>query len=499
MRSEFIHRLVSLAAELADSVPGGKTSSEELGPNARWYASSWQRAGGIDVFLARDGVERCLVVAGAGPEAARVPGEVVATGERPVKVAAYSSEACATLRALFPWTAPRALPKHRPSFGCGDRLGVATPGQLRGLRHTRAALVLAQQSVRELTLTGRSYAEVVDAATWGVFQEGYQEGFGADGDHLKTADEVRALLDAGATFITLDLSLCLGCASSLPEMPDAVRRLEGNSWELAGERLEANPDDLRGFWRVYGPTFAFIEEADVLCRQARGVGGYDLEVSVDETAHATRPLDHLLLATELARRGIAVTSIAPRFPGEFQKGIDYIGDRERLEREVAIHAEIAHRFGYKLGVHSGSDKFAVFPLFGRHGGDRLHVKTAGTSWLEALRVVAATDPALFRAIWTQATEGFPRAREYYHIGTSLADVTGKADVPDSELPHLLNDDACRQFLHITYGEILKAPAPGGGTLSDALQENLAQNEARYAHGLEAHFRRHADGLGLTSS
>ena len=131
-------------------------------------------------------------------------------------------------------------------------------------------------------------------------------------------------------------------------------------------------------------------------------------------------------------------------------------------------------------------------------GATASTKTAGTSWLEAVRVVAATDPALFRAIWAQATEGFPRAREYYHINTSLADVAGKADVPDSELPRLLDDDACRQFLHITYGEILKAPAPGGGTLSDALQENLARNEARYALGLEAHFRRHADGLGFTS-
>ena len=240
---------------------------------------------------------------------------------------------------------------------------------------------------------------------YGRLSGGLGEGFG-DGDHLKTADEVRALLDAGATFITLDLSLLPRARQQPSEMPDAVRRLSGNSWELAGERLEANPDDLRGFWRVYGPTFAFIER--LMPSGRRVARRHDLEVSVDETAHATRPLDHLLLATELARRGIAVTSIALRFPRRVPEG-------NRLHRRPGAPGARGgnpRRDRAPLWLQArgplGSDKFAVFPLFGRHGGDRLHVKTAGTSWLEALRVVAATDPALFRVIWTQATEGFPR-------------------------------------------------------------------------------------------
>ena len=87
----------------------------------------------------------------------------------------------------------------------------------------------------------------------------------------------------------------------------------------------------------------------------------DYEISIDETETVTSPLRTFFVANELTLAGVEVTSLAPRFCGEFQKGIDYIGDVEQFERELREHALIAEHFGYKLSIHSGSDKFKVFP------------------------------------------------------------------------------------------------------------------------------------------
>lgn len=498
MRREFIEQVIRLAQRLASHQPGGPVPPATLTADGCWYPASWQRLNGVDLFAARQGSVAMLIVAGAGPLADRFPGERVHNGERPVKIAARGPQTCAALRSALPWTAPRRLPPEGPSFGCGDRLGIATPGHLRALRPYAVTPVLAQQSVRELTLSGRTFREVVDAATWGVFQEGYQCLWGADGDHLKTANEVRQMLEAGATFITLDLSLYLNQPLTLSagEASPRVRLPASGHWCAEGVQLKVSEEDVARFWHTYGAAFPFIEEAVALCRNARGADGFDLEVSVDETPETTRPVDHLLLALELRERGIAISSVAPRFPGEFQKAIDYVGDLRHFEQELSQHAAIARAFGHKLGIHSGSDKFAVFPLIGRYGGAQLHVKTAGTSWLEALRVIAKTNPPLFRMCWAKAKEGFLRAKQHYHIRTELADVAGADAIADAQLYTLLDRDAPRQFLHITYGEILRAPAWGTSTLGEQIVATLAEHEEEYAATLITHFRRHAEALGL---
>ncbi|NLB78668.1 MAG: hypothetical protein GX796_07440, partial [Clostridiaceae bacterium] len=105
----------------------------------------------------------------------------------------------------------------------------------------------------------------------------------------------------------------------------------------------------------------------------------DYEISIDETATPTTPLQHFFVANELKRRGVEFKTMAPRFCGEFQKGVDYIGDLEQFEKEFSVHATIARHFGYKISVHSGSDKFSVFPIIGKHTRGIFHVKTAGTN------------------------------------------------------------------------------------------------------------------------
>ena len=109
-----------------------------------------------------------------------------------------------------------------------------------------------------------------------------------------------------------------------------------------------------------------------------------IEVSVDEPTPRRIPLEHLFFGMELRARKVPnVVSLAPRFIGEFEKGIDYRGDHAVFEASLREHVAIARHCGpYKISVHSGSDKFAVYPAIGRICGDLLHVKTAGTSYLE---------------------------------------------------------------------------------------------------------------------
>jgi len=218
---------------------------------------------------------------------------------------------------------------------------------------------------------------------------------------------------------------------------------------------------------------------------------FDFELSVDETATPTTAEAHLFTAREVQAAGVRVSSLAPRFIGEFQKGIDYIGDPLSFERSLSTHAALARRLGHRLSVHSGSDKFSVFPAVGRQTRNRFHLKTSGTSWLEALRVLAEREPALYRELHARALNGFPAARRYYHVTPALDAVPEVAKLSDDQLPGLLDEKDSRQLVHITYGEVLRDAAFKVQVFS-ALERHL---EA-YWDGLERHIGRHLELLGV---
>jgi hypothetical protein len=217
---------------------------------------------------------------------------------------------------------------------------------------------------------------------------------------------------------------------------------------------------------------------------AMGQGSFDLEVSVDETATPTSPLEHVFVASELKRLGIRWVSLAPRYVGRFEKGVDYIGDVQTFEAELALHAAIARDLGpYKLSIHSGSDKFRVYPLFARHAGSRVHLKTAGTSYLEALRAVAGVDPPFFREILALARERYGEDRATYHVSADAARLPASHELPNDQLAGILDLFDGREVLHVTFGSAL-----------DRFGERLvavldAHEDAHYA-ALETHFRRH---------
>ena len=419
--------------------------------------------------------------------------------------AALNHDNANALRKLFPFTAPgRVLCKDR-SFGLGDRLGIATPGHIRLFEQYDAYPVFAQQSIRELNLTSRTYEEVMDAATFAVFREDFQKEWGADGDHLKTEQDIAYALGLGFTMITLDCSEHIRggvTKANAPALPEKFKaKYAGKQFDIGeGIVLNFTEDELKVIAAIYGEAIDFAAN---MYNRFMKTANADFEISIDETATPTTPQQHYFVARELIDAGVSFATIAPRFCGEFQKGIDYIGDIAQFEKEIQVHAAIARHFKYKLSIHSGSDKFSVFPFIGRECRGNFHVKTAGTNWLEAMRVIAQTDPALYRETHRYALEAFDEARKYYHVTTDLTKIPDVSTLSDSELPQLFENNDARQLIHITYGLILGkknngASLSGDGSFAfrDKLYRIWRQNEDAYAKALEHHIGKHLDLLGI---
>jgi len=452
--------------------------------------------------------DRVLGIFGRSEAVDGFEGEVVQLGDRAVALfAGLSHDNAAGLRRALPFTAPSPLADRAITFGAGDRLGVAGPGHLRSMSGCKVCPVLAQQSVRELELTGRDYRQVLDASTWAVFQEGYEQPWGADGDHLKSEDWVRKALQIGFTRITADVSDYISrefavCGDA--ELTKAYEQLEAGyrrrieeaylplKIELdAGGTISFSREILARIALIYGRG---IEHALRLYRtgvEVKGEGGFDFELSVDETETPTTPEAHVFVALEARQLGMKIGSLAPRFVGEFQKGIDYIGDLREFERTFAVHAALARKFGHRISVHSGSDKFSVFPAVGQLSRGRYHIKTAGTFWLEAMKIIAVHEPRLYRRLHRAALERFDKATSYYVVSTNLENVPELGALKDGELPSLFDNPDSRQLIHITYGELLR-DRELGLEFFEALHAHIEE----YWEAVERHTDRHLKTLGV---
>ena len=463
-------------------VSGGCAEPEKYGV----YPKSVQKTDRATVFMANEGprdVVVCVDNAALSGLACETCGSVA--------VAPCNHETAEFLRRTFPFTAPVPVLGYARSVGVGDRLGLAGPGHIRVFEKYDALPVLCQQSIRELNLTHRTYEDVLDASTFAVFREGFTRGFGADGDHLKKPEEVEYALGLGFTMITLDCSEHIKGDGGSLACPDCEARYVGKTFDVGeGITVSFTADELAKINYIYAEALDFAESiwnkyfADAAKRP-------DFEISIDETATPTTPQQHFFVANELTRRGLKLATLAPRFCGEFQKGVDYIGDLAQFEKEMRIHAQIARHFGYKISVHSGSDKFSVFPCVGRETRGVFHVKTAGTNWLEAMRVVAMHDPALYREVHKFALASFDAARAYYHVTTDLTKVPDVDTLKDEELPGLFDQNDARQLIHITYGLILS-----DASLHDRLYAFWRAHDDEYAAAVERHIGRHLEKLGV---
>jgi tagaturonate epimerase len=224
--------------------------------------------------------------------------------------------------------------------------------------------------------------------------------------------------------------------------------------------------------------------------------GYDseVEVSVDETDSVTTPFEHFFIASELNRLGVKFVSLAPRFIGSFEKGIDYKGDLSLFKREYIKHLKIASYFGsYKISLHSGSDKFSVYKVIGSLQNSHTHIKTAGTSYLEALKAAAIREPGLFREILDYCRDLYETEKKSYHVSADIALIRRAEEYPDSGLVSLFNSDDLRQILHVTFGRVLTDKDENGKYIfKERLLECLKRNEDIHYELLINHFRRHLE-------
>ena len=495
---------------MQSSLPIGLADLQGRTQLVRDYPESFSALDDAALWLEAEGGVKQLAVL-ARPEArllARFAGtEQPCMDEYVLKRCPVDDANAAALRDVLASLRP-ALFGLMTSAGFGDRLGLATPGHVRALEQTLAAApghtiapIFAQQSIREMGRTDRTPVDVMTDATWGAFQAGWREPVGADADHLKTPADIDVTVAAGFSFFTVDPGEYVD--NTADEAPaDAVRRaVDALPWQ----ELESDPADLRR--RYVGQRIALedreiILDEEAALRAAAKYGGalahvsrmyrhlagkgvpFELEISVDETETPTTHQEHVYVARELLRLGVQWVSLAPRYVGRFEKGVDYLGDLDALRADLAGHAAIARALGpYKLSLHSGSDKFSVYPIIVEAAGGLVHLKTAGTSYLEALRVVASADPPFFREILGFARGRYEQDRASYHVSAELGRVPAPDALPDDRLPALLDDFDARQALHVTFGSTLAAFRP-------RLFALLRAREADYTETVARHFVRH---------
>ena len=332
---------------------------------------------------------------------------------------------------------------------------------------------------------------MVDDAKRAVEATKWDLPWGADADHLKTVDDLHPFVDAGYTLFTVDPGELVDNAADTDSVDVLKEKVVALNWdELSALYLhqdgkqawgQFDADSLMRATVKYGKA---IQHAVTMFKRLSEMKDvFDFEMSVDETDSPTSPLEHFFIVNELTRAGVKFTSLAPRFFGDFEKGVDYIGDLSALDIELSKHAAVTAHFGtYKLSLHSGSDKFSVYPLIAKHWGERLHVKTAGTSYLEALRVLAKYEPDLFLKIYSLGRERYEIDRRTYHVSAQLE------MLPDTDdLPSLLDDFHAREILHVTFGSVLTK-------FGTELKAALVKHDDAYHDGLKTHFDKHLNLL-----
>jgi hypothetical protein len=283
------------------------------------------------------------------------------------------------------------------SLGCGDRFGRQGKAQLAAyIEAGKLGIEVSpvwnksnreHKTVHTEPLSLRAEADAAVAAL------GWNKKYFVDADHISLAN-VDGFIEA-SDFFTLDVAENIGQAADEKAVDLFVASVaDYREITLPGltGKFSVTGADVR---KIAGHYLRAVQEAGRIYRHIAGrkAGGFAVEVSMDETAAPQTPVEMLFILAMIAQEGIPVDTIAPKFSGRFNKGVDYVGDAAQFEREfeqdVAVLRFAAEQFGLKktlrLSVHSGSDKFAIYPAMNRiikKYDAGLHVKTAGTTWLE---------------------------------------------------------------------------------------------------------------------
>lgn len=484
------------------------TRPDELDPSAATllnngaYPESQVSYEGATYWLERsaDGAKRLVAVADDESAFRGFAGTTERTNGQVRLVADTTPENAQALRSALPWLTPSRFGLHT-SVGFGDRLGLATPGHVQALKTVGGPInpVFAQQSIREMGRCHRTPRNVLDDATWGAFQAGWTTPVGGDADHLEQLEDIDDTVAAGFVFYTLDPKAEVDPEAEHADAAVIQQKVEALDWpsldsdlatfrksyvghriDLEHEAIELDEESVVRAMAKYGPSLA---HAMAMYRRLREKGiDCEVEFAVDETDYPTKPAEHVVVVSELQRLGMDFVSFAPRFVGRFEKGVEYIGDLDELQRDFEIHAEIARALGpYKLSLHSGSDKYSTYPLIAEATKGVVHLKTAGTSWAEALRVIAHNDPDLMREVLALALDSFEANRKSYHLSCDPTKIP--TDPTDDQVAQLMDRVDSRQVLHVGYGAILEEFGP-------RMYQVWNDNEEEHYRIIADHFVKH---------
>ncbi|MHC4562723.1 MAG: tagaturonate epimerase family protein [Planctomycetota bacterium] len=385
------------------------------------------------------------------------------------------------------------------SMGIGDRFGRQGRAQLQAMVQaaSEGAVIspVWNKSHREHTIIGTSPDDVRVEADAAVAALSWTGGYHVDADHigLKNVDAFIAASD----FFTLDVADAIGGSANKSDVQAFVGKHANTirTLELPGidETFEITRETIETIARKY---LSAVKEAAGVYRHiesTKGAGNFITEVSMDETDQPQTPVEMLFILAAVADEGIPAQTIAPKFTGRFNKGVDYVGDvaqfAREFEQDVAVIALAVRQFGLpenlKLSVHSGSDKFSLYGAMReamiKHNAG-LHLKTAGTTWLEELIGLAEA-----------GGEGLQIAKEIYAAALGRYDelcgpYATVIDIDQAQLPDasvvdgyggedyaaaVRHDQSCpqfnpsfRQLLHVGY----KVAAEMGDRYLSALTE-----------------------------
>ena len=392
------------------------------------------------------------------------------------------------------------LTLERFSFGVGDRFAHQAKAQLRAFQLLAKDGILVvpvwNKSNREHTFIGSEPQSVLDAAKTAIRELGWKQSWHIDADHIRlnTVDRFMGSSD----FFTIDVADSIGKPAAAIEVQAFLKRhpeLVG-SLDIPGVSTPFTTTRAEVEQVVAKYLLAVVEAGDIYRHIAAAKGEEKMiaEVSMDETDLPQTPPELLIILALLSDEKVRLQTIAPKFTGRFNKGVDYVGDLVQFEREfnddLAVIAHAVGRYGLpknlKLSVHSGSDKFSLYPIIRRalaRTGAGLHLKTAGTTWLEELIGLAEAGGdglALAKEIYAYALE---------HVDELCAPYASVIDIDRSKLPstsvvnswtgpqlasalrhipgHPEFNAHVRQLLHVSF----KIAAKAGTRYTDLLKSN----------------------------
>jgi hypothetical protein len=415
-----------------------------------------------------------------------------------------------------------ALKLPRFSVGVGDRFAHQAKAQLAACIKAADAGVevipVWNKSNREHTIIGTEPSQTRGAADAAVKALGWKKPYFLDADHitLKTVDRFVAPCD----FFTLDVAEEIGKAAAESDVTAFVARHPELMGEVRIPRIaEPFKTDAAFVKSVANKFLAAVQDAGKIYRhlvEVKGEGKFIAEISMDETDAPQTPVELLIILAAIADEKIPIQTIAPKFTGRFNKGVDYVGDvaqfTKEFEQDLATIAFAVKRYGLqenlKLSVHSGSDKFSIYRAIHEavlKFDAGVHVKTAGTTWLEELIGLAEAGGSGLEIAKEVYREAYAHAEELCKPYATVIDIdTAKLPKPEEvdgwtseQFTSALRHDQSNPAYNRSFRQLLHVGFKVAAKLGDKYLKALEENEAMVAKNVTTNlFDRHIKPIFL---